>query len=90
MDGSEESTNMQLVRSEENLVPTRTATSSGKNRRANKQRATKKSGTKSDSTSGMKKRTAKHEGAEQTPTPADQPDDKLDMTGWSGDYNLPK
>jgi hypothetical protein len=38
----------------------------------------------------MKKKTAKHEGAEQTPTQADQPDDKLDMTGWSGDYNLPK
>jgi hypothetical protein len=38
----------------------------------------------------MKKKTFKHEGAEPTPTPADQPDDKLDMTGWSGDYNLPK
>jgi hypothetical protein len=38
----------------------------------------------------MKKRTAKHKGAEQTLTQADQPDEKLDMTGWSGDYNLPK
>jgi hypothetical protein len=89
MDGSEASANMQLARSEESLA-THTATSSGKNRRANKQPTIKKSGTKRDSTSGMKKKTAKHEGAEQTPTQADQPDEKLDMTGWSGDYNLPK
>jgi len=81
---------VQLVRTEQSLLAARTATSSGKHRRANKQPATKKSGTKRDSTSGMKKKTAKHEGAEQTPTQADQPDDKLDMTGWSGDYNLPK
>jgi hypothetical protein len=90
MDGSEESTDVQLVRTEQSLLAARTATSSGKKRRANKRPATKTSGTKRDSTSGMKKRTAKHKGAEQTPTQADQPDEKLDMTGWSGDYNLPK
>ena len=90
MDGSEESTDVQLVRTEESLLAARTATSSGKKRRANKRPATKTSGTKRDSTSGMKKRTAKHKGAEQTTTQADQPDEKLDMTGWSGDYNLPK
>ena len=90
MNDSEGSTNMQLVRSEENLVTTHTATSSGKHRGANNQPASKKSGTKRDSTSGMKKKTAKHYDAKQTPTPADQPDEKLDMTGWSGDYNLPK
>jgi putative transposase len=90
MDGSEESTDVQLVRTEQSLLAARTATSSGKKRRANKRPATKTSGTKRDSTSGMKKRTAKHKGAEQTTTQADQPDEKLDMTGWSGDYNLPK
>jgi hypothetical protein len=58
IDGSEESTNMQLVPSEESLVTTRIATSSGKNRRANKQPANEKSGTKRDSTSRMKKKIA--------------------------------
>jgi len=90
MDGSEESTNMQLVRSEENIVPTRTATSSGKNRRANKIPPDKKSDTKRDSNSGTKKNSAKHKNSKQTPMPVDQPDEGLDMTGWSGDYNLPK
>jgi hypothetical protein len=90
MDGSEESTDVQLVRTEESLLATRTATSSGKNRRANKLPPDKKSDTKRDSNSGTKKKSAKHKGAEQTPTQADQPDEKLDMTGWSGDYNLPK
>jgi hypothetical protein len=90
MDGSEESTDVQLVRTEESLLAARTATSSGKKRRANKRPATKKSGTKRDSTSGMKKRSAKHKNSKQTPMPVDEPDERLDMTGWSGDYNLPK
>ena len=89
-DGSEEPNNLQLIRSEENPVATRTATRSGKNRRANKLRPDKKSDTKRDSNSGTKKKSAKHENSKQTPTPVDQPDDRLDMTGWSGDYNLPK
>jgi putative transposase len=89
-DGKEEPTNLALVRPEENPAAARTPTSSGENRKANKQLANKKSDTKRDSTSGTKKKTAKHEASKQTPMPADQPDDKLDMTGWSGDYNLPK
>ena len=90
VDGSEESTNMQLVRSEENPVTARTATSSGKNRRANKLPPDKKSDTKRDSNSETKKKSAKHKNSKQTPMPVDQPDERLDMTGWSGDYNLPK
>ncbi len=88
--GKEEPTNLQLVRPEENPAAARNATSSGKNRRATKQLANKKSDTKRDSNSGTKKKAAKHEASKQTPMPVDQPDEKLDMTGWSGDYNLPK
>jgi hypothetical protein len=88
--GKEEPTNLQLVRPEENPAAARNATSSGKNRRSTKQLANKKSDTKRDSNSGTKKKAAKHEASKQTPTPTDPPDEKLDMTGWSGDYNLPK
>lgn len=89
-DVSEEPANLQLVRPAENPATALDATSSSKNRRANKQPVDKKSDAKRDSTSGTKKKTAKHEASKQTPMPVDQPDDKLDMTGWSGDYNLPK
>ena len=90
MDGSEESTDAQLVRTEESLLAARTATSSGKKRRANKLPPDNKSDTKRDSNSGTKKKIAKHKNSKQTPMPIDQPDETLDMTGWSGDYNLPK
>lgn len=90
MNGSEGSTNMQLVRSEENRVATRIATSSGKNRRANKIPPDRKLDTKRDSNSATKKKSAKHKNSKQIPMAVDLPDDKLDMTGWSGDYNLPK
>jgi len=36
------------------------------------------------------KKSAKHKNSKQTPMPVDEPDERLDMTGWSGDYNLPK
>ena len=89
-DAKEEPTNLQLVRPAENPAAALDGTSSGKSRRANKQPANKKSDTKRNSTSGTKKKTAKHETTKPTPVQADQPDDTLDMTGWSGDYNLPK
>lgn len=88
--GKEEPTNLQLVQPKENPAAARNEKNSGKNRRATKQTADKKSHTKVDSKSGTKKKTAKHKASEHTPMPADQPDEKLDMTGWSGDYNLPK
>lgn len=90
MDVSEEPTNLQLVQPEENPTAARSATSPRKNRRAKKQPADKKSDTKRDSTSGTNKKAAKPEASKLTPMPVDQPDEKLDMTGWSGDYNLPK
>jgi putative transposase len=89
-DGKEEPTNLQLVRPEDNPTVARNATSSGKNRRATKQPADKKSDTEGETKSGTKKKSAKPEPSRPTPMPADQPDETLDMTGWSGDYNLPK
>ena len=89
-DGEEAPTNLQLVRPEESSGATPNATSSGKNRSANKPPADKKSNTKRDSNSGTKRKAAKHKASKHTPLPADQPDEKLDMTGWSGDYTLPK
>jgi putative transposase len=89
-DDKEEPTNLTLVRPEENTAAARTSTSSGKNRKANKQLANKKSDTKGETKSGTKKKSAKPEPSRPTPMPADQPDETLDMTGWSGDYNLPK
>ena len=88
-EGKEEPTSLAFVRPEDNPAAARNETTSAENHRANKQRPNKKSNIKRDSTSGTKKKTTKHQATKQTPMSADQPE-KLDMTGWSGDYNLPK
>ena len=88
-DGIEEPTNLQLVRPEENPAAARNETNYDKNRRVTKQTADKKAPAKSDSKSGAKKKTAKLEASKHKPMPADQHDEKLDMTGWSADFNLP-
>jgi putative transposase len=90
--GKEEPTNLQLVRPEENPAAARKATNSGKNRKANKRPADKNSdtNTKSGSNSRTKKRAAKQKASKHAQMPADQHDEILDMTGWSGDFNLPK
>jgi hypothetical protein len=87
-DGKEEPASLQLVRPAENLAADLGATSSGKNRRVTKQLGEKSA--KHDSKSGTKKKSAKQKTSKHTPIPTAQPDDELDMTGWSGDYTLPK
>jgi putative transposase len=89
-DSKEEPTNLQLVRPEENPAAARSPMSSGKNRKTKKQPANKKSDAKPHSNSGTKKKPANNETGKQTSMPVDQPDEELDMTGWSGNYNLAK
>ena len=89
-DSKEEPTNLQLVRPEENPAAASSPMSSGKNRKTKKQPANKQSDAKPNSNSGTKKKPANNETGKKTPMPVDQPDEELDMTGWSGNYNLAK
>jgi putative transposase len=84
--GEEPATNLKLVRPEgENAANNGNGT--GKNRKNSKKSpAKKKSETKSTASLQTKTKTTIP-----SPTSASaSPDEDLDMTGWSGDYNLPK
>jgi putative transposase len=88
-DGEGEPTNLQLVRPG-NTAAVPNETRSSKNGKANKRPDDRKSDTAHDPSSGKRKKAAKQKANKAAQLPADQPDEKLDMTGWSADYNLPR